>query len=271
MRQALGAVLSAILTSLIVVSCLVGLPRFFDIEVKTKLAKVKVGIAPSSPPLRAAPTPFSAALPCPGRAAIRARYEAEIRIGGNVEKHMPVLFALASGFANITELGVHSVHSSWAFARAASDGAALGERITYRALDIARDNRVDELEAAMRQCPGVTFSFTEADDLLVDVWESNFLFIDTWHTYKQLTRELQRWPQAVSHYIALHDTVLFANHDENEAQASRRKETLFDGLPVRQGLKVAVQEFLESSEGLKWQVFEHYANQNGVMVLQRKQ
>ncbi len=54
----------------------------------------------------------------------------------------------------------------------------------------------------------------------------------------------------MSHYIALHDTVLFENHDENEAQASRRKETLFDGLPVRQGLKVAVQEFLESSEGL---------------------
>jgi hypothetical protein len=93
MRQSLGAVLAAILTSVIVVSSLVGLPGFSNIEVKVeKQAKVMEGLVSSLPPLRAAPTPFSAALPCPGRAAIRARYEAEIRIGGNVEKHMPVLF-----------------------------------------------------------------------------------------------------------------------------------------------------------------------------------
>ena len=219
------------------------------------------------------PTP-TASIPsipsCPGHAAIRARYEAELRLPGNVEKHMPILFALASGFANITELGVHSVHSSWALARAASDGATRGERVTYRAVDIARDGRVTELEAALLQCPGVTFSFTEADDLLIDVWESNFLFLDTWHTYKQLTRELERWPQKVTHYIALHDTVLFADRDESEAQASRRKEELFSGLPAREGLRAAVNEFLQTDEGANWHIFEHYTNQNGVMVLERK-
>jgi hypothetical protein len=215
------------------------------------------------------PLPLAAAAACPGHANIRARYEAELRKTGNVEKHMPILFALASGFENITELGVHSVHSSWALARAAADGAARGERVTYRALDIARDNRVGELEGVMRGCPGVAFSFTEADDLLVEPWGSNFLFLDTWHTYKQLVRELAVWPPHVSHYIALHDTVLFAARDEDEGQASRRKEELFAGLPAKVGLDTALTEFLKTEEGKRWRIWEKYANQNGVTVLER--
>ena len=116
---------------------------------------------------------------CPGHAALRAKYDAALDVPGNIEKHLPVLFGIASGFENITEIGVSSVHSSWAFARAAADAAVRGERVRYRATDIKRQPQVDELEDALEACPGVDFAFLTADDLVVETWQSNVLFLDT--------------------------------------------------------------------------------------------
>ena len=118
---------------------------------------------------------------CPAQAyaAIRRKYDAALDVAGNIDKHLPVLFGFASGFENITEIGVSSVHSSWAFARAASDAAVRGVRVRYRASDILRLPEVDELETALAACPGVDFSFVTADDLVIDTWPSNVLFLDT--------------------------------------------------------------------------------------------
>jgi len=72
---------------------------------------------------------------------------------------------------HITELGVREAISSWTFATVAAEAADAGRPIAYRALDITKKEGVFDLEAAMSQCPGVDFSFTEGSDLLVPLGE----------------------------------------------------------------------------------------------------
>ena len=171
--------------------------------------------------------------------------------------------------AHVTEIGVRFAVSSWTFAHYASWRAAAGLPITYIASDITKRKEVAELDEAMGGCPGVLYSFTEGDDLVVPPWKTDFLFIDTWHTYKQLYLELLRWAPHTRSLLVLHDTTLFASQDEGSVGHGGKPvdENLFKNVQQRTGLVPALNDFLLTSAGQRWEIVEQNSNCNGITFL----
>jgi len=176
------------------------------------------------------------------------------------------------GAGHITEIGVRDALSSWMFAAVASEAVDQGRPVTYRGLDITKKDGVEDLEAALWQCPGVDFHFTEMSDLLVTPWHTEVMLLDTWHTYKQLSLELPLWAPYVSRTLMLHDTSMYAYRDEDDIGQGGREinNTLFVGLKPLKGLWPAVEEFLASEEGSHWTMAHKNAKGNGLTVLIRK-
>jgi hypothetical protein len=101
--------------------------------------------------------------------------------------------------------------------------------------------------------------------------DTDLLFIDTWHVYGQLKRELARWNRHAKKYIILHDTEVdkwLGETIRRELDADSQSREF--GIPVAEinrGLWPAVLEFLE--EHPEWTLLEKYTNCNGLTVLTR--
>ena len=194
----------------------------------------------------------------------------------DINCHLPRFVELMTqvGARHITEMGVRNAISSWAFAKYAMETTAAGSAMTYVATDITlRHEPVAALEKAMSGCPSVNFSFVEGDDLLIPIFDTDFALIDTWHTYAQLKRELDRWMPHVRHMAVLHDTVLFQYEDEGTEGHGDKPvdQSLFTGVSQeKKGLQMAIDDFLLTSEGKHWRVSEQSEVCFGFKALERK-
>jgi hypothetical protein len=130
--------------------------------------------------------------------------------GTDIKDHMDALYKLASDpdVRHITEVGVRNVVSSYAFAKAAMERPG---KVVYRAHDLEERAANTAMTALMAQCPAVDYKFVAGDDLVVPVEDTDFMLIDTWHTYKQLAAELEKLAPRVRKYLAFHNTVAFAD------------------------------------------------------------
>lgn len=186
------------------------------------------------------------------------------RKGGDISEHLRTLGRLASGCDHVTEVGVRWVCSSF--------GLLLGRPKKMLSIDVNPVNpeMLSELtRIAGKQ--GTEFRFVQANILDTDaVGETDLLFIDTLHTYRQLKTELYLHAHKAGRYIVLHDTVSFGNHDEGQVDLGvlpRDLAELIDSLPSRRGLLPAIDEFL--AVHTEWRVAENHFNNNGLMVLER--
>lgn len=116
-------------------------------------------------------------------------------------------------------------------------------------LDSYDKNDCPAADSLMRM-EGERFRFHRADVLNVEIEPTDLLFIDTWHTYDQLSAELRLHAGKVRKWIVLHDT---AKHAE-----------VGDG--GQKGLRPAIEEFLALGT---FRVAEVYENNNGLTVLER--
>jgi len=186
------------------------------------------------------------------------------RKGGDISEHLRSLARLAEGCDHVTELGVRWVCSSW--------GLLLAKPKRLLSIDVNPVNpeMLSELTRIAGE-QGTEFRFVQANVLDTDaVVETDVLFIDTLHSYRQLKTELYMHGHKARRHIVLHDTVSFGNHDEGQVDLSvLPKETaeMINSMPRRQGLLAAVDEFLAVHD---WKVVEHHLNNNGLMVLARK-
>ncbi len=184
---------------------------------------------------------------------------------------LPSIRRELEGAGHITEIGVREAISSWSFAAVAAEAADAGRRVAYHATDITKKEGVSDLEAALAQCPGVAFQYTEANDLDVPQWRTDVMLLDTWHTYKQLAKELPRWAPYITTTLMLHDTTLFETRDEGlEGHGGKPvDEGKFLDLQRQVGLWPAVTEFLQSPEGKNWKLKERIVYNNGLTILTR--
>jgi len=119
-------------------------------------------------------------------------------------------------------------------------------------LKLAAANMVD---LQFKQVSSLEFSFNSVD----------LLFIDTLHTYTQLTREFQLHASKVKKYIILHDTELFA---EKGQDAKDNDGNYLCPHWETKGLGHALDEFL-SNPYAGWVVDRHFENCNGLTILKR--
>lgn len=174
---------------------------------------------------------------------VERRYAQARAALGDLHEHLPTLCRYASQCTHVTEMGVWRVCSSWALLAAGPK-----RMISY---DVIRHVEVDDLERLGKTV--CDFEFRQQNVLDVDIEETDLLFIDSLHTYTQLSAELAKHSPHVRKWIILHDTVTFGAHGQDES------------VP---GLWAAVEKFVADSGGV-WRIAEHFTNNNGLTVLSR--
>ena len=154
----------------------------------------------------------------------------------DINEHLPKLREYSDKCGHITEIGVRSAVSLYAFL---SSNAS--KVIAYDIVEAYRPPEVDKL------------TFICADVLSIDIEKTDFLFIDTLHTYNQLTLELRRHAKNVKKYIGFHDTFMFGKNGEDGSSP---------------GLLNAINEFLALNP--EWQREYHSDKNNGLTIIKRK-
>jgi len=190
---------------------------------------------------------------------IENMYQQKCATASDIFEHLPTLRRYAAQCDHITELGVRTVVSTWAFL------AGLNRKTNVRpklvSVDIAspvhHGGNLEEVVAAAAEA-GIDFRFIEADDRKIELSETDLLFIDTWHAYDQLKAELELHAGRAHKFIILHDTETYGLTGEKLSQE----------LPPPAGLKQALHEFLRDQKN-SWRVKESFTNCNGLTVLER--
>ena len=168
---------------------------------------------------------------------IEEKYQQLCKIESDINEHLPTLEKYAFLSETIIELGVRGMVSTWALL------AGLPREMV--SIDIVHPSEhqgdVKEVEEMAKRV-GIIWRFMQASSLEIILPRHDLLFIDTIHSYEQLSQELKLHSPHTTKYIIIHDTVL----------------------PEMQR---AIDEFLIGNSD--WKIKEVFTNNSGLTVLQR--
>ncbi len=170
---------------------------------------------------------------------IQERYKALCNEPSDIHEHLPTLKKYAKN-KEVVEMGVRAIVSTWAL--------LAGKPKVLLSIDIKHPREYGgDLYAVMKACEEeqIPFGFLLEDSLKVDSPPCDVLFIDTLHTYEQLSQELKLHHAKVKEHIIMHDT----NPEE---------------FPEMQK---AIKDFLE--ENKEWKIEKEYTNCHGLTCLVR--
>lgn len=156
--------------------------------------------------------------------------------------HLPKLKELSSQSTHVTEFGVRGGNSTIALLS--------GNPKTLISYDI---NPAPLFLFDLDK--NTEFKFIQQNVLSVSIQPTDFLFIDTLHSYEQLSKELHLHSSKVRKWIAFHDTETFGLRGEN-----------YEGKIV-DGLRKAINEFLEWNPS--WKTIYQTSENNGLTIIQK--
>lgn len=187
----------------------------------------------------------------------------------DIYEHIPTLRNYAKLCSHVTELGVREPTSTWAFLKGLYDS----EKDTTKKLvccDIYRSPKINVVHEYATGL-GIKFDFKEGNDIHIDLEDTDLLFIDTWHVYGHLKRELKRHAPITRHYIIMHDTTIDALYGESiRCKHDIKTEAFVCGYPeseIRKGIWPAIEEFIHDNP--HWVIHERFENNNGLTILKR--
>ena len=188
----------------------------------------------------------------------------------DINEHLPTLFKYATECESILELGVRGVISSW--------GIAYGLLNNNKNTKYLFMNDIDECDIAeiynRSKDTDLKVEFEWINDLELNLNQNfDLVFIDTWHVYGQLKRELNKFGKITNKYIIMHDTTV----DEWDGETIRsiysmnaEKQSKETGIPIEEinkGLWPAISEYI--NENPEWKIKERYTNNNGLTILEK--
>lgn len=163
---------------------------------------------------------------------------------GDIFMHLPYLNQMGKQCESITEFGVRGGGSTRAF---------LNTNAKLRSYDLEIIPPIEELFLSARHQDKDVQCIT-GNSLLVDIEQTDLLFIDSLHTYDQLREELFKHHSKVNKFIIMHDVYIFGLVAEWDYS---------DQL----GLLPAVFEFLIAHP--EWKVNYYTVICNGLLTLAR--
>lgn len=187
---------------------------------------------------------------------------------GDINEHLFTLCDYAKRSESICELGVRSGISTAAFAL----GLARNHRQTklLHCVDIEDCGNTKSLTLA--KASGIDAVFVQGDSAKIQIPEVDLLFIDSWHCYGHLKRELAKHHGQVKKWIVLHDTVVYGRFGESVRwQSDLIEQSAATGYSIDEiykGLMFAVEEFLASHS--QWEIELFHEHNHGLTVLKRK-
>jgi hypothetical protein len=189
---------------------------------------------------------------------IKIKFEEQIKNNSDINEHIATLYEYGKKVSHITEMGVRWVSSTWPLVYSGPK-----KMISY---DIVKNENINQVINLTNEY-GIDFQFIESDVLKIEIEPTELLFIDTLHTYNQLSKELSLHSEKVLKYIILHDTTTFGRKDEN---IYKHASELIKNKTEKEGLMTAVEDFLITDDGEKWEISEIFENNNGLTILKRK-
>lgn len=184
----------------------------------------------------------------------------------DINEHLPTLYSYATRCETIFETGVRTVVSSWALAYGLLNNTSTKKYLFLN--DIQECNITYLLNAAQNTELTIDHAWKNNLDLQLS-HRFDMLFIDTWHVYGQLKRELEKFANKINKFIILHDTTTFST--ASEASYSPQffiEQTGWPAAEVTTGLWPAIEEFLEKNSN-DWTLHTRYFNCNGLTILKR--
>lgn len=195
-------------------------------------------------------------------------YRHLVKKPSDINEHLPTLMNYAKECESVFETGVRGCISSWALVYGLLNN---GKNNKYILMNDITSCNINELLQYSKGLP-ITIEYEWKNNLELTMNRNvDLTFIDTWHVYGQLIRELRKFSPITNKYIIMHDTTV----DEWEGQAIRagqniKKQAEISGFAeeeVRKGLWYAIEEFL--NENKEWVLHERFTNNNGLTILKR--
>ena len=188
----------------------------------------------------------------------------------DINKHLPTLAKYASECHSVLELGVRGCVSSWAFVFGLLNNNFHNKLLFLN--DIQECNINNLLYLCSNYDSHLTIKYKWINDLLLDIpYHFDLTFIDTWHVYAQLKRELDKFSKITNKYIILHDTTIDGIFGETIRNSwdplLQSSQTNFPIHEITRGIWPAVTEFLDNNTN--WILLEKFNNNNGLTILKK--
>ena len=189
---------------------------------------------------------------------------------GDINEHLPTLYQCAKECTRIIETGVRGCVSSWSLVCGLLHNEHPNGKRYMLLNDIKECNISEFLQCTQSLDIQVEYQWKNNLDLTLEE-NVDMTFIDTWHVYGQLKRELAKFAPITNKYIVMHDTTI----DEIVGETIRNgwnaeEQSIQTGIPVEEincGLGKAIDEFLQ--EHSEWILKEKFTNNNGLTILQK--
>jgi len=202
--------------------------------------------------------------------SIEKEYMLRISAPSDIYEHLPTLRTYASECESVLELGVRRCVSSWALALGLLENKKEGKLLLMNDISVCSTKHIEDCAKEA----GLEIKTMWENNLTIDLNCSiDMTFIDTWHVYGQLKRELAKFARITRKYIIMHDTTV----DEWDGETKRnihkydvQKQSEETGIPVEEimkGLWPAIEEFLATNK--EWVLHARWINNNGLTILKR--
>jgi hypothetical protein len=204
---------------------------------------------------------------------IRDEYIKLCKTSSEMNEHLPTLLKYASECNSVLELSVRGCISCYALVYGLLKNKN-NETKEFNMKDI-REYNIKELINYCNSLPEKTsiyyFLMNEANINLNK--KVDLTFINTWHVYGRLKRELEKFSKITNKYIIMHDTTLYAiNGETMRNNWNAYNQSILTGIPIEEitkGMKPAIEEFLINHS--EWKIKEIFINNNGLTILEKIQ
>ena len=199
---------------------------------------------------------------------IKSKFEKKCETRSDINEHLPTLMNLSKECETICEFGVRSVVSTWAFLYGLTQNNSTNKNLL--SVDIKNVNTIQQVIKTAKDA-GINMKFICENSIKCKIPETDMLFIDTWHIYGHLKRELEIHHNKVKKYIVMHDTELDKIHGESiRGKWNIKKQSDDSGYTIQEistGLQKAIDEFLHHHQN--WKLYKVYSNNNGLTILKK--
>ena len=190
---------------------------------------------------------------------------------GDIHEHLPTLYKYAKKCNSVFETGVRGCVSSWAFLYGLIDNQNNSQKRLF--LNDINKCDINELLNSANSFNNISINYEWKNNLLLELNENyDITFIDTWHVYGQLKRELDKFSKITNKYIIMHDTTVDEIYGETIRvgwdPVQQSKDSGFPIHEITKGLWSAIEEFLNNHP--EWYIKERFTNNNGLTILARK-
>lgn len=210
---------------------------------------------------------------------LKSKYDTLCNQRSDINEHLPTLYKYASECDSVFETGVRGGISSYALTYGLLSNSNNQTQKEILLNDITRCN-ISELMKYTEELP-IAVNYIWKSNLEIELVKTyDLTFIDTFHVYGQLKRELEKFSKNTNKYIIMHDTTVDGKLGEakrdggwgNNYYKNNKMDELSNitKLPVNEilnGLWPAIEDFLATNPN--WKLKERFINNNGLTILEK--